>query len=323
MKKLFLSCLLTAIITIIVAVTAFVMGTGYVIGNYAVHFGLERGTADNPQEPPRAYALLMPPEARRFNKPDYTDETWHMTSFDGLALTATHFMPDTDSDRWVIVAHGYGCTQQNSWYIAENYLMMGYHVLTPDLRASGDSEGKFLTMGCKESADIAAWARLVAKRHPQAKIVLHGVSMGAASVMMAASRDDLPVQAVACVEDCGYTSAFDLLVHQITESFGLPAFPAMQLLDWRCQKVADFSLRDAEPVTAVKKSKLPILFIHGSKDPLVPVDMAETLYEEAEAPEKKLLIIDGAVHAIASQKEQEKYFKTVNDFVRPYMETKE
>jgi alpha-beta hydrolase superfamily lysophospholipase len=322
MKKLLLSCLLTAVITIIVAVTAFVMGTGYFIGNYAVHFGLERGTADNPQEPPRAYALLMPPEARRFNKPDYTDETWHMTSADGLRQTATHFMPDTDSDRWVIVVHGYGCTQQNSWYIAENYLMMGYHVLTPDLRASGDSEGRFLTMGCRESEDIAAWARLVAQRHPQAKIVLHGVSMGAASVMMAAAREDLPTQAVACVEDCGYTSAFDLLVHQITESFGLPAFPAMQLLDWRCQKVAGFSLREAEPVAAVKKSKLPILFIHGSKDPLVPVSMAEELYEQAETP-KKLLIIDGAVHAIASQKEQEKYFKTVNDFVKLYMETKE
>ena len=147
--------------------------------------------------------------------------------------------------------------------------------------------------------------------------------MGAATVMMAAARDDLPEQAVACVEDCGYTSAFDLLVHQITESFGLPAFPAMQLLDWRCQKVADFSLRDAEPVVAVRKSRLPILFIHGSKDPLVPVDMAETLYEQAEAPEKKLLIIDGAVHAIASQKEQEKYFKTVNDFVSPYVGKKE
>lgn len=200
--------------------------------------------------------------------------------------------------------------------------MMGYHVLTPDLRASGDSEGRFLTMGCRESEDIAAWARLVAQRHPQAKMVLHGVSMGAASVMLAAAREDLPTQAVACVEDCGYTSAFDLLVHQITESFGLPAFPAMQLLDWRCQKVAGFSLREAEPVAAVKKSKLPILFIHGSKDPLVPVSMAEELYEQAETP-KKLLIIDGAVHAIASQKEQEKYFKTVNDFVKPYMETKE
>ena len=198
MKKTIISCLLTAVITLTAATTIFVMGTGYFIGNYAVHFGLERGTEENPQEPPRAYALLMPPEARQFNKPEYDNEEWDLKAADGLLLKATHFSPEADSDRWVIVAHGYGCTQQNSWYIAENYLLMGYHVLTPDLRASGSSEGKYLTMGYKEGEDIAAWARMIAEHHPKARIVLHGVSMGAATVMIAAARDDLPPQTVAC-----------------------------------------------------------------------------------------------------------------------------
>ena len=320
MKKIMLSCLLTAVLTLTAATTAFVMGTGYFIGNYAVHFGLERGTEDNPQEPPRAYALLMPPEARHFNKPDYVNEDWTLTSADGLQLKATHFSPEEKSNKWVIVAHGYGCTQENSWYIAENYLLMGYHVLTPDLRASGASEGRYLTMGYRESEDVAAWAQRIAREHPDAKIVLHGVSMGAATVMLTAAREDLPAQVVACVEDCGYTSAYDLLVHQITESFGLPAFPAMNLLDWRCQKVAGFSLHEAVPGVAVQHSKLPILFIHGTKDTLVPPAMAEKLYEEAKAPEKQLLLIDGAIHAAASQKDQKKYFKAVADFVKPYMQ---
>mgnify|MGYP003599421876 FL=1 len=198
--------------------------------------------------------------------------------------------------------------------------MMGYHVLTPDLRAAGMSEGRYLTMGYRESEDVAAWARRIAQEHPDAKIVLHGVSMGAATVMLSAAREDLPEQAVACIEDCGYTSAYDLLVHQITESFGLPAFPAMNLLDWRCQKVAGFSLHEAVPGVAVQHSRLPILFIHGTKDTLVPVAMAEELYEEARAPKKQLLLIDGAVHAAASQEDQNKYFETVNQFVNPYMQ---
>ena len=63
----------------------------------------------------------------------------------------------------------------------------------------------------------------------------------------------------------------------------------------------------------------PILFIHGKKDTLVPVEMAEKLYKEARVPEKKLLLIDGAIHAASSQKDQERYFQTVSDFVRPYM----
>ena len=320
MKKIVVSCLLTAVFTLAVAATVFVVGTGYFVGNYAVHFGLERGTGDHSQEPPRAYALLMPPEARHYNRPDYTNEEWTMESADGLKLRATHFFPDQKSSRWVIVVHGYGCTQENSWYIAANYLKMGYHVLTPDLRGAGKSEGRYLTMGCRESEDIAAWTRLIAERHPQAKIVLHGVSMGAATVMMAAARPDLPGQAVACIEDCGYTSAFDLLVHQITASFGLPAFPAMNLLDWRCRKVAGFSLHEADPLEAVRHSSLPILFIHGTKDTLVPPDMAEALYEAADAPKKQLLFIDGAIHAASSQQDQEKYFQTIRTFVRPYMQ---
>ena len=157
MKKILISCLLTAVIV----TAALVIEAGYFIGNYCVHFGLERGTAENPQEPPRAYALLMPPEARHFDKPNYASENWNIESEDGIYLAATHFKPERATDKWVIVAHGYGCTQQNSYYIAEHYLSMGYHVLTPDLRASGLSGGRYLTLGYRESEDIVLWTWLV------------------------------------------------------------------------------------------------------------------------------------------------------------------
>lgn len=317
MKKIIISCLVTAVLCCV----ATVIGAGYFVGNYAVHFGLERGTADDPQEPPRAYALLMPPEARTYTKPDYPSEEWTLTSPDGLRLEATHFRPSrhSDSSRWVIVVHGYGCTQQNSWYIAANYLAQGYEVLTPDLRASGSSEGRFLTMGYKESEDVLLWARRIAQEHPEARILLHGVSMGAATVMMAAGDSRLPADVVACVEDSGYTSAFDIIAYQIEQSFGLPSFPALELLDWRCEHIAGFSLHRAAPGEAVRHVRVPILFIHGTSDTLVPSCMAQQLYDEAQAPAKKLLFIDGARHAAASQKDQKLYFQTIDDFVRPYM----
>jgi len=261
----------------------------------------------------------MPPESRKYDRPDYLSEPWELQSEDGLHLTATHFSPEESSNKWVIVAHGYGCNQTNSYYIAENYLMMGYHVLTPDLRASGESQGQFLTMGYKESADVTAWAGLIAMRYPEAHIVLHGVSMGAATVMLASDDENLPAQVVACVEDSGYTSAFDLLAHQMKDSFGLPPFPAMNLLDWRCKEVAGFSLNQAVPVQAVKNSKVPMLFIHGLKDTLVPPAMAQELYDAAVAPRKEILFIEDAVHGAASQTGQEQYFKTIRDFVKPYM----
>lgn len=315
MKKIFFSCLLTAVVMTV----AFVLGAGYFIGNYMVSFGLERGTFGGHTEPPRAFALLMPPESRQYDKPDYLSEPWELQSGDGLRLAATHFSPEHPSNKWVIVAHGYGCNQTNSYYIAENYLMRGWHVLTPDLRASGESQGTFLTLGYRESEDVTAWAKQIAMRYPEAHVILHGVSMGAATMMMAAGREDLPAQVVACVEDSGYTGAFELLAHQMKESFGLPPFPAMNLLDWRCKEVAGFSLRQAEPLQAVKSSKVPIIFIHGTKDTLVPPYMARELYEAAVAPRKEILFMEGAVHGAASQTGQEEYFKAISDFVKPYM----
>ena len=312
MRKVILSCLVTAIL-----VTAFwCTMAGYFIGNYIVQFGLERGgEADNPKAPPRAYALLMPPESRQFSKPDEEHEEWKMRSDDGLLLTATHFYPEEESPRWVIVVHGYGCTQQNSWYIASTYLSMGYHVLTPDLRASGDSEGQFLTMGYKESMDVVHWADRIASRYPDAQIALHGVSMGAATVMMAAASDELSGRVVACIEDSGFTSAYHLLALRLEDSFGLPAFPAMNLLEWRCEQLAGFSLRHAAPIKVMDRVRMPILFIHGEKDTLVPPYMADLLYEACRSPRKEIFLAPDSIHGAASQTAHEEYYRRVTEFL--------
>ena len=316
MKRIIISCLVTAVL-----VTAFwCIVAGYFIGNYIVQFGLERGgEADNPKAPPRAFALLMPPESRQFTRPDEESEEWQIRSEDGLLLRATHFYPEEESDRWVIVVHGYGCTQQNSWYIASTYLSMGYHVLTPDLRASGDSEGTFLTMGCKESLDVVHWAQEIAKRCPESRIAFHGVSMGASAVMLAAASDRLPGNVVACIEDCGFTSAYHLLALRLEDSFGLPAFPAMNLLDWRCEHLAGFSLRDAAPIKAMNRVRMPILFIHGEKDTLVPPYMADLLYEACWSPKKEIFIAPDSIHGAASQTAHDAYYKKVTEFLEPYM----
>ncbi|MBR2214792.1 MAG: alpha/beta hydrolase [Selenomonadaceae bacterium] len=315
MKKIILSVLITMIGMTVLFITV----TGYFIGNYMVQFGLERGSETDPKAPPRAFALLMPPENRRFNKPDEVSEIWQEKSADGLLLTATHFFPDWHSDRWVIVVHGYGCTQQNSWYIASTYLAQGYHVLTPDLRASGDSEGRFLTMGYRESEDVVHWAKEIVKHYADARIILHGVSMGAAAVMMASADDDLPANVVACIEDCGFTDAYQLLALQMEKSFGLPAFPSMNLIDYRCEKLAGFSLKQAAPLEAVKHAKIPMLFIHGEKDTLVPPYMADLLFNAAQAPRKDIFIVPKAIHGVASQTAHEAYYRRVFDFVEPYV----
>lgn len=311
MKKILSAVVLTAAIMTLI----FAGAAGFSIGAYCVRFGLERD-ADGP---PKAFALIMPPYARSFTKPDAPNETWRIKSFDGLNLVATHFSPPTPSDDWIIVIHGYGCTQQNSWYIASVYLDMGYHVLTPDLRASGLSEGSFITLGVKESIDIADWARETAKRYPHAKIALHGISMGAATAMMTAARDDLPENLVAVIEECGFSSAYDLLAIKLENSFDIPAYPIMPIVDYRCENLADFSLQDAAPAKSLTRAKLPVLFIHGDKDVIVPPYMADILYRACRAPQKDLFVAKGGTHGAASQTNRDEYFNRAEKFLRPLM----
>ena len=315
MKKILLTILLT---TILVTVSILTLLT-YWAGDYLIGFALERGSFGDPQGPPRAFALLMPPEKRQFNPPDAPAETWHLRSTDGLSLDATHFWPDRESNKWAIIVHGYGCTQQNSWFIASSYLKLGYHVLTPDLRASGGSEGSYVTLGYRESQDLVDWSWRITELHPDAKIVMHGVSMGAATVMIASASRGLPPTVKASIEDCGYTSAYSILALQLKESLGLPPFPFMHFVDLACKNLAAFSLQDANPLEAVAHSRVPMLFIHGDADTIVPVEMGQDLYQNCNAPQKELFIVRGAGHAIAGQKEQKLYYEKVVSFLRPLM----
>lgn len=311
MVRVIASCLITAVLLTIFYATA----AGYFLGNYLVEFGLAR----QKNEPPQAYALIMPEDFRTFDEPEYERENWQITSRDNLLMDATHFFPDEEGHNWAIVVHGYGCTQQNSWYIADTYLAWGYNVLTPDLRASGDSEGKYLTLGYKESWDVSAWAEEIGRRDPKAKIVLHGVSMGATSVMLAAAAPDLEPRVVACIEDCGYTSAYHLLALKLEESFSLPSFPAMNFLDWRCRRRADFSLHQADPLSVMHRIKIPILFIQGAKDIIVPPYMVDLLFDACQSPVKDIFIAENSLHGVGCQMDREAYYQKVQNFLEPLM----
>ena len=165
---------------------------GYLIGSYFVGYAIRRGNDADPKAIPAACAAIHDPSVPLPPRPEAVCEDWSMMSVDGLTLRGTHFSPASPSHRWVILVHGYGRDQRFVWDVAAEYLKRDYEVLTPDMRAAGESDGEYLTRGVKESEDVAAWARQIAARDKEARIALHGISMGAATAMMAASRSDAP-----------------------------------------------------------------------------------------------------------------------------------
>ena len=262
--------------------------------------------------PPKACANIADPNLKAPPLPNFPNEDWTLESFDGLKLHAKRFFPAENSNRWAILVHGYGRDGTFAYDYAEEYLKRGWNVLVPDLRAAGESEGKFITMGALESRDVFDWAAKIISDNPDAKIILHGVSMGAATVMMTAALE--PKNLCAVVEDCGYTSAYEMFTAQLNKIFGLPEYPVMPCANLVCKFKTGVKISDAAPIEVVDKIKVPILFIHGDEDGLVPFDMMTKLFDKAVAPKEKF-VVAGAGHADAKRKNPAVYFEKVFDFL--------
>lgn len=318
LKKIVMTGGLTTILVLGVVLSCM----AYFIGGYFVDLALKRGNADDPKAPPAVFttAFTATDGLHPSPRPKFEGENWNIASADGLQLTGTHFMPRHRSHQWVILVHGYGCNQQYTWNFAEEYLRHGYEVLTPDLRASGDSEGTYLTMGALESEDIVRWAQKIAAADPEARIVLHGVSMGAATVMLASARE-LPSNVTAVIEDCGYTSTYEMFAQELHTLFGLPAFPVMDCANFMSKRRTGVSLKEAAPLDAVRNTKVPMLFIHGDADKLVPYSMMQQLYEASGAPVREQLTVPGAGHAVSYGKDHDAYFGKVFGFADQYTRT--
>ena len=280
--------------------------SGYFVGNFFVDFALKRG---EDLSPPKACANIADPNLKAPPVPNFPVEVWTLESFDGLTLHAKKFSPAMPTNRWAILVHGYGRDGTFAYDYADEYLKRGWNVLIPDLRAAGESEGQFITMGAFESRDVFDWANKIPS---DAQIVLHGVSMGAATVMMTAALE--PKNLVAVVEDCGYTSAYEMFTAQLEKIFGLPEYPAMPCANIVCKIETGVKISDAAPIEVIDKIKVPVLFIHGDEDKLVPFEMMTQLFDACAAPKDKF-VVEGAGHADAKRENPAAYFDKVFEFL--------
>jgi fermentation-respiration switch protein FrsA (DUF1100 family) len=244
-------------------------------------------------------------------------EKWSADAPDGRHLAATYYIPAAGGHQWAILVHGYGRDQRYARDYAEAYLARGYQVLTPDLCASGATEGQYITMGVKESEEVARWAAQIKAYDPEAEIVLHGVSMGAATVLLAAAREDMP-GLVAVIEDCGYTSAYEMFANQLGVIFGLPEFPIMPCVDVVSGFKTGAKVSAAAPLQVMPRIKVPVLFIHGDADTLVPPAMMEELFAACNAKKEKFVVV-GAGHGDAMKEAGEEYWQRIFVFLAAEM----
>jgi len=244
-------------------------------------------------------------------------EAIFLTSEDGLQLHA-NFIPQENEEchRYAICVHGYGDSAEGVGLFARQYYeAYGMHVLLPDLRGHGASEGNVVGMGLPDSGDLQRWIRWIVQQDRDAEIVMHGVSMGAAAILQVTGKR-LPSQVKAVVSDSAYTSAQDELRFQYNQKKHLiPTGLMMFFLRIVCRLRAKFDFFQASPVRAVEDSVTPTLFIHGEDDEVVPPSMMPRLFEAAGC-KKEFLWIGGAGHIGAVIEDPDTYWARVEKFYK-------
>ncbi|MGM0846237.1 MAG: alpha/beta hydrolase [Bacillota bacterium] len=242
-----------------------------------------------------------------------TFEEVEVKSHDGLTLSAVLLKSEEPTGKTVILAHGYKGSNEQMPGITKFYHEQGYTVLKPDARGHGKSEGSYIGYGWDDRKDYTRWVNLLIEEFEAEDVILHGFSMGAATVLMT-SGEDLPPEVKGIIADSGYTSVEEELSHQLKYLYHLPAFPLMEVTSAITKIRAGYTFSEASAVEQVKKNNLPLFIIHGDQDELVPTEMANVLYEEASG-EKELWIVPGAGHTEAYTVAEEEYQKRLKAFL--------
>lgn len=314
-------------LAVLVVLAAVLTGAGYYMVDYALKpEGLVTRSRDIPGS--LEYMHQTYPEVGR-----WIDSLQHVQALRDLYIeneegTKLHalYVPAADStSRTAVIVHGYTDNAVRMLMIGYLYSRrLGYNILLPDLYGHGMSEGTEVQMGWKDRLDVLRWteeANRLFGNHTQ--MVVHGISMGAATTMCVAGEVQHGLHRqpfVKCfVEDCGYTSAWDEFKGELNNQFGLPAFPLLHVASALCDMKYGWSFQEASPLEQVRKCTLPMLFIHGDADTFVPTWMVYPLYEAKPAP-KELWIVPDAEHAVAYKENAEAYTRKVGDFVSKYIQ---
>lgn len=305
--KFLLIILLTIVIILIIL---------FLAGLYFYNYAILRRKKEFIDTDPELQGLNDP--KKDFMKRWFDEQPFKKVSIkseDNLTLNGLYLESKNSSKKTVILVHGYSGQGRDMYFISKFYYEnLGFNLLVPDLRGHGESEGKYIGFGWHDRRDILKWIDFIGDDF---QIVLHGISMGGGAVLMV-SGESLPKNVKGIISDCAFSGAMDILSYQLKRMFKLPKFPLIYATSFICKFRAGYFFGEACALKQLKKSKTPVLFIHGDADKFVPTEMVYPLYEALKA-EKKLVVFPGAGHVEAYWEDKELYEKEVEEFVNKFI----
>ncbi|MGM9664361.1 MAG: alpha/beta hydrolase [Eubacteriales bacterium] len=254
--------------------------------------------------------LTAATEALRNSK----SETVKVTACDGIDLVG-HLRRCECEKRLMIAMHGW----RSSWAsdfgaISDFWYANGCSVLYAEQRGQGESGGEYMGFGLTERYDCLEWIKWANENGYSAMpIYLCGISMGAATVLMAAGLK-LPENVHGIMADCGYTSPYAIWKHVVEENLHMP-FSGINaaVANDICKKKIRMGTNEYSTTDAMRGCKVPVMFVHGTDDRFVPIEMTYENYKACTAP-KRLLVVPGAEHGMSYLVDKEAYEKAAKGF---------
>lgn len=242
----------------------------------------------------------------------YSSEEVSIKSEEGLQLFARWW--DFEKDTTVLYIHGYSNTSKQAALFADLFTQsLDANILAPDNRAHGKSEGVYVGFGWQDRKDILKWIDyLINIKGVKHNIVLFGVSMGGAAVL-SASGEALPDNVKMICSDCGYSSLNEVFESQIKKYVKSPKKLVMRIINYHFKRWYGFSVYDISPISQMKHTKVPVLFIHGEADHFIPVQMSYRLFDACVSTKESLIMPD-AGHALSGIVDWDKYKDTIVNF---------
>ena len=256
-------------------------------------------------------------EGEKALKSKETVPVW-TTSFDGTRLCG-HWYPCPNPKRAILAMHGW----RSGWArdfgtIADFWHESGCSVLFIEQRGQGESGGECMGFGLLERYDCQSWAKFLCEEllEYSLPVYLAGISMGAAAVLMASDLE-LPGEICGIIADCGFTSPYAIWRHVAGENLHCLRSINWAAADRLCRRKLRIGLEDFSAPEALRRTDIPVLFLHGTDDHFVPVSMTYENYKACASP-KRLFVVPGADHGMSYYCDPEGYREAFKRFWREF-----
>ncbi|MGN1316281.1 MAG: alpha/beta hydrolase [Acutalibacteraceae bacterium] len=233
---------------------------------------------------------------------------------EGITLKGIRIENEHISHSYVIMCHQYGGSPETMTEYAKHFYDLGFNIVLPYLRGSEESEYGNISLGWGDSDDIASWVDSIIENDKDARIALFGVSMGANAVTLAASKE-LPENVRLVISDSCYTSVADLMKEYVKNDTPFSPLIVTGLTSAFSKAKVGEGFKKADTVAGVKDIELPIMFINGENDVVVPSIVSKKLYENCEADGVEEVIISEGTHGRNVEADATDYWSSIDSFI--------